>query len=323
MTVVEIARLCHQVGWRGSNLVLAVAVCLGESEGNPKAFNGRNRDLSYGLFQVNMLEPLGEERRRKYGLSRNEELFLPETNVRVAYDIWTQAGHSFSPWGAYTSGGYKKYGRYEKAKEAVENMSRSVKSLVKLRAEIDAIAPNRSKASDGWIGDPAHASRRSDHNPEPDGTVDARDFTHDPANGADMNDISEQIKDDPRVSYIIWNERIYNPSVGRYWRPYGGSNPHTKHMHVSVLDALQDDESPWLEEDWFSMATMEDLKTAIREVLDEEPSKRQPRGTRYLVKLIHNMLSYNAGDQQYPFYSSRIDRIEESLARLEGPETPE
>jgi hypothetical protein len=64
---------------------------------------------------------------------------------------------------------------------------RPAKSLIQLRDQINQIAPNRSKASDGTIGDAAHASRASDHNPwvrEGDaGVVTAIDITHDPDDG--------------------------------------------------------------------------------------------------------------------------------------------
>jgi len=109
--------------------------------------------------------------------------------------------------------------------------------------------PNRSRASDGTIGDQAHASRQSDHNPDSRGIVHAADLTHDPANGCDNNRNAEQVKDDPRVKYVIWNRRIWNPSISRTWRPYTGSNPHDHHMHVSVTDARENDTSPWFEED--------------------------------------------------------------------------
>jgi len=39
---------------------------------------------------------------------------------------------------------------------------RLARSLEPLRNEVNAAAPNRSKASDGTIGDTAHSSRASD-----------------------------------------------------------------------------------------------------------------------------------------------------------------
>jgi len=50
-------------------------------------------------------------------------------------------------------------------------------SLVNLRREIDLRWPDRMKTSDGWIGDPAHAQRSSDHNPDARGIVHALDVT--------------------------------------------------------------------------------------------------------------------------------------------------
>lgn len=35
------------------------------------------------------------------------------------------------------------------------------------------------------------------------------------------------------VKYVIWWERIWNPSAG--WRPYSGASPHRDHPHVSFL----------------------------------------------------------------------------------------
>jgi hypothetical protein len=122
---------------------------------------------------------------------------------------------------------------------------RVAKSLDALLKQVNTRSPGRSKASDGSIGDAAHASRSSDHNPwiieGGVGIVTARDITHDPANGCDAGVLAEAIRAsrDPRVKYIIWNRRIANSSsIGAQpaweWRPYGGTNPHNHHCHISV-----------------------------------------------------------------------------------------
>lgn len=114
---------------------------------------------------------------------------------------------------------------------------RLAKSLVVLRDEVDAVAPGRSTASDGTIGDDAHQGTASDHNPNGADVVCAIDFTHDPGNGADMHQFAEHIKrrNGPAVKYVIWNRRIWSKAKNdQGWRAYGGSNPHTRHMHVSA-----------------------------------------------------------------------------------------
>jgi hypothetical protein len=131
---------------------------------------------------------------------------------------------------------------------------RVARSLMRLLDQVNAIAPNRKKASDGTIGDARHQTRNSDHNPwVVDGTlgvVTARDITDDEAGGCSAQAIADAIvaSRDKRVKYIIWNRRIISSQVQPWtWRPYAGSNPHTKHVHISVLPAkaAYDDESDW------------------------------------------------------------------------------
>jgi hypothetical protein len=127
---------------------------------------------------------------------------------------------------------------------------RTAPSLIAYRDQLNARAPKRSKKSDGFIGDAAHATRDSDHNPwyinRGIPTVTAGDFTHDPTNGADGNVETARLVNgnDPRIKYIIWQRRIYTPGLG--WRPYYGSNPHDKHWHLShdANDSVNDT-SPW------------------------------------------------------------------------------
>lgn len=127
---------------------------------------------------------------------------------------------------------------------------RKSKSLEQLLKQVNAAAPGRSTKSDGWIGDKAHASRKSEHNPDADGTVDAIDITHDPKGGCDGAKLSEALRlsKDRRIGYVIFNKRIFG-GIGKkqpfVWRKYTGANGHTKHMHIDVQDAHQDDASPW------------------------------------------------------------------------------
>lgn len=120
-------------------------------------------------------------------------------------------------------------------------------SLIALETDADLLAPRRSRASDGSIGDAAHAARKSDHNVS-GGWVHALDLTHDPAGGFDAHTWARRIAErrDPRVKYLISQRRIWMPGTG--WSAYGGENPHDKHAHISVLhtDAARNDLSPWL-----------------------------------------------------------------------------
>src|SRR5699024_6979631 len=104
-------------------------------------------------------------------------------------------------------------------------------SLTKLRDEVGAVWPNRLRVSDGWIGGTSHQARKSDHNPDyaSGGVVRANDITK---NGIDVNRLLKHTTNDSRVSYVIYNRRIYQHSTG--WKPYYGSNHHTKHVHVSI-----------------------------------------------------------------------------------------
>lgn len=132
-----------------------------------------------------------------------------------------------------------------------------VPSLVQLRAEANALYPNRDKSSDGWIGDAAHQSRVSDHNPDAKGAVHAFDLDEDldgnqSDTGGELMFLAEHIRQtrDPRVKYVIYERRIFSGN-GRIqpwvWRLYTGVNAHLKHMHVSVTSTAvgEDDIRPW------------------------------------------------------------------------------
>ena len=101
----EIQNLAASVGF--PDPALAAAIAMAESSGNPRAFNGRGNDSSYGLWQINMQGSLGPARRAQFGLSQNEDLYDPMTNARAALAIYSSSG--WGAWGAYTNGSYKRY----------------------------------------------------------------------------------------------------------------------------------------------------------------------------------------------------------------------
>lgn len=104
--------------------------------------------------------------------------------------------------------------------------------------------PTRNRASDGCCGDEKHRARKSDHNPDASGFAHAFDLTHDPEAGVDCNVIAEQLRDDPRVTYIIWSGKIFKARTNE-WETYTGPNKHTKHVHVSIRPEARNDLSPW------------------------------------------------------------------------------
>jgi len=129
---------------------------------------------------------------------------------------------------------------------------RVARSLDVLRDQFDRRYPDRDRISDGSIGDADHATRDSDHNPwYGPGIVTARDFTHDPDCGMDIDRITDELaaSRDPRIKYVISNGLIMSGREGPSpwtWRPYRGPNPHRRHFHLSVVASpLCDDVRGW------------------------------------------------------------------------------
>mgnify|MGYP003340408109 FL=1 len=106
-----------------------------------------------------------------------------------------------------------------------------------------ALYPKRKKTSDGLLPSKAHQLQNpnSDHN-----TGLAVDLTHDPENGVDCAVIFEKLKEDKRINYIIFNAKIWSRARRKEGnRKYTGSNPHNKHLHISVNADCANDTSPW------------------------------------------------------------------------------
>lgn len=127
---------------------------------------------------------------------------------------------------------------------------RLAKSLNTLLEQVNAAYPDRDKSSDGTIGDSRHQASHSEHNPDENGVVRARDISHDPAHGLDARKLAEALisSRDRRILNVISNAEICSSVVQPWkWRPYHGLNDHRHHMHLSVVDdpEFYDDTTPW------------------------------------------------------------------------------
>jgi len=107
LTQQQIRVLAEKAGFSPQNSNTIAAVCKSESAGfagahNPDASMGDN---SYGLCQINMLGAMGPERRAKFGISSNEELKDPLTNLKAAKRVFDEEG--FGAWSDYTNKRYQ------------------------------------------------------------------------------------------------------------------------------------------------------------------------------------------------------------------------
>lgn len=134
-----------------------------------------------------------------------------------------------------------------------------VKWIPRLFAAFDALWPNRNHAQDGTIGDTAHQSSPSGHNPDdtPGSRPEREDADNIPevraadvdARGVNMQAVIDAIVADPnerkRFIYIIFNGYIW--SASNNWRKakYNGDDQHTTHGHFSGDPNYDEDARPF------------------------------------------------------------------------------
>lgn len=154
-------------------------------------------------------------------------------------------------------------------------MPKLCKAGQQLREQLDDDYPNRSRNSDGWIGDSRHSVRKSDHNPDANGIVRGLDITSDlGAHPEEAHSVVEKLRKlakrgDKRLKYLIFDGRIASPILNWKWRKYRGTNPHRSHFHISFT-TLGDNDGSWF-----------DLE-------GERNVKRSKKGSRKLAKNIYS-----------------------------------
>lgn len=91
----QLDSILRQAGFSGSGLKTAKRIVFLESTNRPMALNKSSN--CYGLFQINMSGSMGPDRRQKYGLKSNEDLFNPIINAQIAFQM-SSGGTKWSAW---------------------------------------------------------------------------------------------------------------------------------------------------------------------------------------------------------------------------------
>jgi hypothetical protein len=94
LTDAQLAIHAARAGWRGGDLVVAVAVAMAESGGDPNAHATVGED-SRGLWQMNV---------RAHPDLEGKNLYDPQVNADAAYALWKRSG--WGPWSAHNNGAY-------------------------------------------------------------------------------------------------------------------------------------------------------------------------------------------------------------------------
>ncbi len=148
-------------------------------------------------------------------------------------------------------------------------VKKATPAAVAVLRQATAIAPLRMKASDGLLPSAAHIHQNpnSDHN-----TGLAVDLTDDPKKGIDCVEIFEKLKEDKRVDYLIFKGKIWSKARAEEGnRNYTGSNPHNKHLHISIKERCGDDTSPW-----FPWLGKPKVVGKVRAAVKPLPKKKEP-----------------------------------------------
>ncbi len=103
LTPEQVAQLAYNQGFRGQDLITAVAIAGRESKFDAHAYNGNaaTGDQSYGLWQINMKGALGPSRRSALGIASNDDLWIGENNAKAMKMLYDSNSTPFYHWGPY------------------------------------------------------------------------------------------------------------------------------------------------------------------------------------------------------------------------------
>jgi hypothetical protein len=197
------------------------------------------------------------------------------------------------------------------------------RALTNFRNAVNAAYPKRDKGSDGWIGDPAHQATSSDHNPDPDKSVDAWDMDVDLRSDNDkaaIEELKRVFQAHPSSRYWIHNRIEASRSTG--WRRvrYDGKNPHDKHVHWNTRESHEASTARWaIEGDEMSAEdVVQGLYLALTQAAKPASGDAGKRGrhTRDALRAIVGTESTNAYELREALASQPVDALAAALAPL-------
>ena len=103
----QIAKAAYNAGFRGPELITAIAVAKAESQGYSHATNsyseGGKQYQVAGLWQISDIHKSNSKLAEFFA-----NIFDPQTNAKAAYEI-SGGGSNWLPWSVYKSGAYKEH----------------------------------------------------------------------------------------------------------------------------------------------------------------------------------------------------------------------
>lgn len=206
-----------------------------------------------------------------------------------------------------------------------------------LFAEFDRIAPNRSRVSDGSIGDGEHSQHLSDHNPDETGKVPIHDADHinevhaiDVTTNLNESDLtmekcvqhilsycrrssSDPLNED-RLRYIIFNRRIWKAPNWVEEVYTGTSDPHTGHAHFSAeyITSLESKTTTWHLEEIPVALTAADKNWILANTTSADEIRA------LMADAVDDFLNVKIGDKAFP--QRTVGDVLRDQAKLRGYE---
>lgn len=156
LNATQIGRVAHAAGFRGEQLVTAIAVALGESSGQVEVVNSIG---CVGLWQIN--QPVHVRARPTW---TRAWLQVAANNAAAAWAL-SNRGTSWGPWVVYTSGSYRRFLTAARAGAAAAEKSATT---------VKPAAPGKPKPERGADGKKQKKEDKADYRPDLDPPKPAR-----------------------------------------------------------------------------------------------------------------------------------------------------